>query len=205
MIVIVDYGLGNLFSVKKAFEYLGAEVCISSNPEDLKTADRLVLPGVGAFGDGIKNLENRGLAEVLKHEVLQNKKPLLGICLGLQLLGDVGFEFGEHKGLGLIPGKVEMVAVGEGSLKLPHIGWNTLAIKKPSALLAGVKPTADFYFLHSFHLKPTNAADIVATTSYGEEIIAAVERGNIFATQFHPEKSQGPGLKILENFLEWQP
>lgn len=205
MIVIVDYGLGNLFSVKKAFEYLGAPVTISSDPSEVAQAERLVLPGVGAFGDGMNYLRARGLDEVLRREVIEHKKPFLGICLGLQLLGEVGFEFGENPGLGWIKGFVRQIDTAAFKLKLPHIGWNTITALKESLLFKGVKPQAEFYFLHSFQLVCADALDVVATTEYGETITAAIERGNIFATQFHPEKSQDSGFKILENFMAWNP
>ena len=205
MIVIVDYGLGNLFSVKKAFEYLGAPVTISSDPAEVAQADRLVLPGVGAFGDGMVYLRARGLDVALHREVIENKKPFLGICLGLQLLGEVGFEFGENAGLGWIKGQVRQIGTAISHLKLPHIGWNTISVVKDSPLLTGVKPTVEFYFLHSFQLVCSDNSDVVATTEYGESITAVIQHGNIFATQFHPEKSQDSGLKILENFMAWNP
>lgn len=203
MIVIVDYGLGNLFSVKKAFEYLGAPVSISSDPLEIAQAERLVLPGVGAFGDGMEYLRARGLDAALRHEVLENKKPFLGICLGLQLVGEVGFEFGENAGLGWIKGSVRQIDTTASELKLPHIGWNTISMLKESPLLKGIKPQAEFYFLHSFQLVCSDSSDIVATTEYGEAITVVIQRGNIFATQFHPEKSQESGLKILENFMAY--
>ena len=205
MIAIVDYGLGNLFSVAKALEMLGAPVKITSNPVDLKEADKIILPGVGAFGDGMLNLKARGLSEVLKEEVVNNHKPFFGICLGLQLLADQGFEFGEHVGLGFIPGQVTKLEVEGQGLKVPHVGWNDLELTGDSPLFKGLKPGADFYFLHSYQLHCADPKMVVATTNYGETITAAIQFKNIFATQFHPEKSQDNGLKILENFLSWQP
>mgnify|MGYP001617574447 CR=1 FL=1 len=201
MIVVVNYGLGNLFSVAKALEEVGADVLISEKIEDLKRASHIVLPGVGAFADGMDYLKKTGLDVVLTEEVIKNKKPFLGICLGLQLLGDVGYEYGEHRGLGWIKGVVRKLDVEKIGLKVPHIGWNNLAIKKESSLFRGIKTDKDFYFVHSYQLHCANEADIIATTFYGEEITAAIEHENIFAVQFHPEKSQENGLKLLENFI----
>ncbi len=201
MIVVVNYGLGNLFSVAKALEEVGAEVLISEKPEDLKRASHIVLPGVGAFGDGMDYLKKAGLDVVLTEEVIKNKKPFLGICLGLQLLGDLGYEYGEHRGLGWIKGEVRKLDVEKLGLKVPHIGLNNLTFKKESRLFKGIKPDADFYFVHSYQLHCVSSSDVVATTFYGEEITAVIERENIFAVQFHPEKSQENGLKLLENFI----
>ena len=205
MIVIVDYGLGNLFSVQKALEMVGADVKISGRAEDIRTAERIILPGVGAFADGMNYLRAKGLDTVLTEEVMGKKKPFLGICLGLQFLAEVGEEYGEHKGLGWIKGRVRKLNVEHLGLKIPHIGWNDLEYIRPSPLFAGVNPGADFYFVHSYHLDVGDPADLVATATYGEKITAAIQRGNIFATQFHPEKSQDNGLKLLENFLSWKP
>jgi glutamine amidotransferase len=204
MIVVVDYGLGNLFSVAKAFEMIGAEVMISADPAAIAQADRLVLPGVGAFGDGMDYLSRNGLDKILSNEVLVNKKPFLGICLGMQLLGDVGFEYGEHKGLSWIKGKVRKLEVS-GDLKVPHVGWNDVVRVKESPMFEGIKNSADFYFVHSYQLVCEESDNIVATTTYGETVTAAVQKDNIFATQFHPEKSQEVGLKLLENFVNWEP
>ncbi len=205
MIVIVDYGLGNLFSVQKALEMVGADVKISGRAEDIRTAERIILPGVGAFADGMNYLRAKGLDTVLTEEVMGKKKPFLGICLGLQFLAEVGEEYGEHKGLGWIKGRVRKLNVEHLGLKIPHIGWNDLEYIRPSPLFAGVNPGADFYFVLSYHLAVGDPADLVATATYGEKITAAIQRGNIFATQFHPEKSQDNGLKLLENFLSWKP
>jgi glutamine amidotransferase len=201
MITIVNYKLGNLFSVAKAFESFGGEVRISSEPSDLRAATHIVLPGVGAFPHGMDNLREAGLIEVLNEEVIEKKKPFLGICLGLQLLAEKGYENGESAGLGWVKGIVKRLEVESAGLKVPHIGWNNLEVKKDSRLFAGVKPTADFYFVHSYALHPEEESDIAATTEYGTKIVAAIERGNIYAVQFHPEKSQEAGLKLLENFL----
>jgi len=205
MVVVVDYGLGNLFSVAKAFEMLGASVTVSGDPAAIRAADRLVLPGVGAFGDGMEFLRSKGLDTALTEEVVGKKKPFLGICLGLQLLADASEEHGEHRGLGWIPGRVRKLAVENLGLKIPHIGWNELEIIRPHPLLKGIRPDADFYFVHSFQMDCDDPSDVVATTTYGERVTAAIGRENIFATQFHPEKSQDSGLALLGNFLSWNP
>ncbi|TSC59565.1 MAG: glutamine amidotransferase [Candidatus Peregrinibacteria bacterium Greene0416_62] len=205
MIVIVDYGLGNLFSVQKAFEMIGADVKISGTAEDIHAADRIVLPGVGAFGDGMDVLREKGLDRALTEEVINKKKPFLGICLGLQFLAETGEEHGEHKGLGWIKGRVRKLDVEKQGLKVPHIGWNELSMVRESPLFADIKSDADFYFVHSYQLDCGDPQDLIATAEYGEKITAAVQRGNIFATQFHPEKSQDNGLKLLENFIRWNP
>lgn len=205
MILVVDYGLGNLFSVAKAFERLGATVVVSGDHADIKKAERVVLPGVGAFGDGMSYLKERGLDQALGEAILIKKKPFLGICLGLQMLADLGYEYGEHKGLGWIGGEVSKLDVEKADLKVPHIGWNEISVLKDSPLFVGLKPDADFYFLHSFQLVCKNRADLTAIAFYGGEITAAIQHENIFATQFHPEKSQENGLKILGNFIKWNP
>ncbi len=203
-IVIIDYGMGNLHSIRKALEYIGGEVLVTSDPKYLRTADRIVLPGIGAFGDGMTNLRGAGLVPVLREEVLEKKKPFLGICLGMQLLADKSHEFGEHEGLGFISGEVRKFSFVDGqSLPVPHVGWNNLGVKKTHPLLDGVKEGSHFYFVHSFHFIPTSENFVIGTTDYGYDFPAVIGRDNIFATQFHPEKSQRDGLKILENFLNW--
>lgn len=205
MIVVVNYGLGNLFSVAKALEFLGAEVLISDKPEDLQKAERLILPGVGAFSDGISYLRKKGLDQALINVIQEDKKPFLGICLGLQLLAELGFEYGEYRGLGLVKGQVRKLDAERFGLKMPHIGWNEITAIRETPLLQGLKPPLDFYFAHSYQLICDNQEDLAAITSYGETITAAIQHKNIFATQFHPEKSQDNGLKILENFINWNP
>ncbi len=196
MIVIIDYGMGNLRSVEKALEKVGAEVKVSRDPEDLRKADRMVLPGVGAFGDAMSNLEKRGLIDVLKEEVAAGK-PFLGICLGLDLLFEESDEHGLHAGLGLLPGRVELLPTG---LKIPQIGWNQVSVRKQSRLLEGIPDGTSFYFVHSYAVVPSEESDILCTTEYGCTFVSAVERGNIAAFQFHPEKSSSLGLQILRNF-----
>lgn len=205
MIVVVDYGLGNLFSVKKALEALGADAIISDQARDIRAAERVVLPGIGAFGDGIRYLKERGLDGVLEEEIVGKRKPFLGICLGMQLLADVGFECGEHAGLGFIRGSVRKLNAEKDGLRVPHIGWNDVTPVRDTPLFYGLPPRADFYFVHSFHVVSASADDVAAKASYGGDIVAAIQHENIFATQFHPEKSQDHGLKILENFIHWNP
>lgn len=205
MIVIIDYGLGNLFSVANALQTVGADVRISDSKEDIANAERIVLPGIGAFGDGMKNLEEKGLIPVLQNAIVHDKKPFLGICLGLQVLADRGREHGLHEGLHLIGGSVEKLAVESAGLKVPHIGWNEVVPVKKSPLFSGIKDRAEFYFVHSYHLVCHDANDLLATAEYGGAITVAIERENIAATQFHPEKSQDAGLKFLENFIHWTP
>lgn len=203
MTTIIDYRLGNLFSVAKALELLGEAVVVSGDPNDLRRADRLVLPGIGAFPQGMRNLEEAGLSDVLREEVLVKKKPFLGICLGMQLAATRGFEHEERAGLGWIDGEVRLIAAATSNLKVPHIGWNDVSVKEGSRLFRGIKPNSDFYFVHSYALQCAQEADIAAVTSYGENIVAAVEHENIYAVQFHPEKSQEAGQQLLENFLRY--
>lgn len=201
MTTVIDYKLGNLFSVAKALELLGEEVLVSGDPNDLRRADRLVLPGVGAFPQGMRNLEGAGLIDVLREEVLVKKKPFLGICLGMQLTAARGFEHEERSGLGWIDGEVRLISAQSANLKVPHIGWNDVSAKEDSRLFRGIRPNSDFYFVHSYALHCAQEADVAAVTHYGEEIVAAVEHENIYAVQFHPEKSQEAGQQLLENFL----
>ncbi|MHB8793501.1 MAG: imidazole glycerol phosphate synthase subunit HisH [Thermoleophilia bacterium] len=196
MIVIVDYGMGNLRSVEKALQKVGAEVTVSRDPDDVRRAERIVLPGVGAFGDAMANLEKRGLVEVIKEEVTAGK-PFLGICLGLDLLFEESDEHGLHRGLALLPGRVELLPT---ELKIPQIGWNQVSFRKESRLLEGIPDGSSFYFVHSYAVVPEAESDILCTTEYGCTFVSAVERGNIAAFQFHPEKSSSLGLNILRNF-----
>lgn len=199
-IVIVDYGMGNIRSVRNALERMGASVSESHREEDLLTADGLILPGVGAFGEAMANLNARGLVQPLLRAVKSEGKPLLGICLGMQLLADSSEERGQSKGLSLIPGEVRRIPVPPG-LRLPHIGWNSLSIKKKEPLFNNASEGDAVYFVHSFHYV-CDAADVSATTDYGGELVAAVQRGNVFGMQFHPERSQSKGLILLGNFVD---
>ena len=202
-VTVIDYNMGNVRSVMKAFEMLTDEVVVSNKPQDIKKADHLVLPGVGAFADGMKNLQKLKLISLLKQEVVQNKKPTLAICLGMQLLAKSSQEFGLHKGLGWIDAEVKFFHFKDKAFKIPHVGWNNIKIKKENPLLAGIKQDSDFYFVHSYHLDCDSDDLIIATCEYGYEFPATLQKENIFATQFHPEKSQTFGLKILKNFLNY--
>jgi glutamine amidotransferase len=206
MITIIDYEMGNLRSVEKAFEKLGFEARVSADPQDIKSAAKVVLPGVGAFRDCIHNLRQGGFVAPLLEHVAAGK-PLLGICVGMQMLFDESEEFGRHRGLGLIPGKVlrfppGMVENGE-RLKVPHMGWNTIRLKQSSPILADIAEGSYVYFVHSYYCAAENPADVAASCTYGEiEFCASVWHDNILATQFHPEKSQKIGLQIFKNFGE---
>jgi imidazole glycerol-phosphate synthase subunit HisH len=204
MITIIDYEMGNLRSVEKAFERLGFDARVSRDPEDLLATDKIVLPGVGAFKDCITNLRHGGFVEPLLRHV-ETGKPLLGICVGMQMLFDESEEFGRHKGLGLISGKVKRFPAGMEErgerLKVPHMGWNTIQIKQAAPLLQGTAQDSYVYFVHSYYCAADDSADVAASCRYGDiEFSAAIWRDNLMATQFHPEKSQDVGLKIFENF-----
>ncbi len=196
--------MGNLRSVEKAFEKLGFEVRVSNNPADLLTTDKIVLPGVGAFRDCINNLRAGGFVEPLLQHV-ESGKPLLGICVGMQMLFDESEEFGRHEGLGLVPGKVLRFPAGmvEGGerLKVPHMGWNSIQLKKPAPILQDAADGSYVYFVHSYYCAADNPEDVAASCRYGDvEFCAAIWRDNLMATQFHPEKSQDIGLQIFKNF-----
>ena len=198
MIKIVDYGMGNLRSVQKAFEKLGVQAAICDDPADLADASKLVLPGVGAFRDAIRALREQGLDRpVLDH--IAADKPFLGICLGLQLLFDYSDEQGTWQGLKVIPGKVARFEP-RPNLKIPHMGWNRLDVVGQPKLFEGIPTDAHFYFVHSYYVVPEDEAVVAARTEHGVRFVSAVSRGNLFATQFHPEKSQQVGLKLLRNF-----
>jgi imidazole glycerol-phosphate synthase subunit HisH len=196
MIVIVDYGVGNLRSVQKALERVGAEAVVAGDPEALDAARGVVLPGVGAFGDGMAQLRARGFLEPVLRQV-EAEKPLLGICLGMQLLFEGSEEMGHHAGLGLLPGKV--VRFPEGDLKVPHIGWNQLQVRQ-DPLLAAIADGSYAYFVHSYYVAAAEPGDVLATTEYGKQFASVVGRGRIWGAQFHPEKSQEVGLRLLQNF-----
>jgi imidazole glycerol-phosphate synthase subunit HisH len=201
MIAIVDYGMGNLRSVEKGIARSGAEVRVTSVPEEILAARGVVLPGVGAFGACMENLATRGLVEPIR-AVIDAGTPFLGICLGLQLLFDESEEFGPVRGLGVLPGRVVRFAGSRvDGLKIPQMGWNRLSIRRATAELAGVADGEYVYFVHSYYVVPADGSLIVASTHYGVEFAAAVTWKNVFACQFHPEKSQGVGLRILENFV----
>ncbi len=205
MIGVIDYGMGNLMSVCHALEMVGAEVKIFKHPDNLKDAERIVLPGVGAFRDCIENLTERGFVEALDEFVNRQGKPILGICLGMQAMARRSFEGGEYQGLGWFDADVIRLQPNNSALGVPQIGWNEVKYQQNNSLFLGLPPLPDFYFVHSYYMKCVNEADVVATCDYGGIVTAAVCRNNIFATQFHPEKSQDYGLKLLENFLKWNP
>jgi len=199
-IAIIDYGMGNLRSVQKAFEQVGASAEIISHPEEIDRAERIVLPGVGAFQDAVRVLREKKMdAPILRH--IEKGKLFLGICLGLQMLLDVGYEDGVHQGLGVIKGKVVRFEVDTRlGLKVPHMGWNQLEVKKASPLVRDLPKGASAYFVHSYHAVPEDESVIATTTDYGGLFVSSVWRENVMATQFHPEKSQKVGLQILSNF-----
>jgi imidazole glycerol-phosphate synthase subunit HisH len=196
-IAIVDYKMGNLRSVQKGFEHAGVEdVVVTDDPALIEAADGIVLPGVGAFRDAAANLRESGVQDVLRHKVGAGT-PFLGICLGMQLLADMGYEDGEYAGLGLVPGTCEKLP---GGVKIPHIGWNTVEYPRESPLFEGIPESTAFYFVHSYRLVPRDSNAIIGSTEYGVRFAAAVQSGNLFAVQFHPEKSSTMGLKLLGNF-----
>jgi glutamine amidotransferase len=204
MIGIIDYGVGNLFSLKSSFAALGIETCVSGDPDEIRSWDKIILPGVGAFRDAAAQLNHRGLTEVIRGEALSGK-PLLGICLGMQLLFEKSYEYGEYPGLGLIHGSVKPIApVIPLGYKVPHIGWNALHFPKDkpvSPLFSQIKEGDYVYFVHSYYGADCDDS-VIATTEYGAELTAAVAAGNVFGCQFHPEKSGEVGLRILNAFAE---
>ncbi len=199
-IAIVDYGMANLRSVQKAFAQVGLSARIVSEPGELVGADRVVLPGVGAFKDAIATLKAGGWVEPIKRHI-EHGRPMLGICLGLQLLFDKGYEDGEHDGLGILAGKCIRFEVDRTmGLKVPHMGWNQLNVKRPCPIYKDIEEGCGVYFVHGYHVVPTDASVIATTTDYGVEFVSSIWRDNLVATQFHPEKSQAVGLSILANF-----
>ena len=201
MVAIIDYGLGNLRSVAGAVERLGFSATVTGAAAEIAAADKLILPGVGAFGDGMANLRSRGLDQVLGNEVQSRRKPILGICLGCQLVAREGEEFGRHDGLGWIDATVRRLAPSDASLRVPHVGWDELVQTAASPLFVDVPPDALFYYTHSFKVEPAQADVVVGTCNYGGAFASVLQSGNIYATQFHPEKSQQHGLTLLKNFL----
>ncbi|MCL4440930.1 imidazole glycerol phosphate synthase [Desulforamulus profundi] len=197
MIAIIDYGMGNLRSVQKAFQRVGCQAEIVQDPAAVEAAPAVVLPGVGAFADAMENLKKSGMIEAI-HRAINSGKPFLGICLGQQLLFESSVEFGTTRGLGIFPGTVKRFPGGD--LKVPHMGWNQVEIAKPSPLLEGVPAGAAFYFVHSYYVEPADPELAVTLTEYGLKFASVVGRNNVFGIQFHPEKSSTLGLRILENF-----
>ncbi len=198
---LIAYGLGNLRSVVNALRAVGADARLVESPDALAACERLVLPGVGAFGDGMRRLEEGGWIEPLERAVREQGRPLLGICLGMQLLAEQGTEGGERPGLGWLPGRVEPMRSDDPAVRIPHIGWNDVRIAPGSRLFAGLEDGVSFYFVHSYALRGADG-DAAGWTRHGDEFPAAVERGPIWAAQFHPEKSQQAGLQVLRNFVE---
>ncbi len=214
-VAIIDYQSGNLHSAQKAFERAvresgtPAEISVTSDPEAVRRAERIVLPGVGAFGDCYQGLANvPGMLEALRESVLKEGRPFLGICVGMQLLADRGLEHGEHRGLGWIGGEVSLIEPADKTLKIPHMGWNTLSFFREHPLFEGIPGGGQgwhAYFVHSYQFKAKERDDIVAVADYGGPVTATIARGNIAGTQFHPEKSQKLGLRLISNFLKWRP
>nr|WP_314256426.1 imidazole glycerol phosphate synthase subunit HisH [uncultured Devosia sp.] len=213
LVTIIDYGAGNLHSAKKAFERmatpLGITVDVTNDPDRVRQADRIMLPGVGAFADCKAGLDAvAGMVDVLEERVIRGGVPFLGVCVGMQLLASEGREKTVTPGLGWIPGAVQKIKTSDPSLKIPHMGWNTIVVTQPHALLDGIADGPDglhAYFVHSYHLVTETPDTCIATTDYGGPVTACVGRDNIFGTQFHPEKSQALGLKLIDNFLRWTP
>lgn len=203
MIAIIDYGMGNLRSVQKGFEKIGSAAVVTADPRVVLEADRVVLPGVGAFRDCMRNLEQAGFVEPLLRVIAQGR-PFLGICVGMQLLFSDSVEFGLYQGLNVIPGHVlrfpEGMAEGGEELKVPHMGWNQISIRRRPSVFEGIDEGANVYFVHSYYVQPEDEAVVATTTGYGIDFCSAIWKDNIVATQFHPEKSQTVGLRILKNF-----
>jgi len=211
-IAIVDYGSGNLRSAAKSFEKAAesldfpARVEVTSDPHTVAAADRIVLPGVGAFGDckaGLQRID--GLWDTLETAVCVEKRPFLGICVGMQLMATRGLEHGSHEGFGWIAGEVVPIAPADPDLKIPHMGWNTLKAHQSHPILTGLEEGADVYFVHSYQMQLSEPSNLLASTYYGSEITAIIAEENMVGTQFHPEKSQAAGLRLIQNFLRWQP
>lgn len=200
-VAIINYGLGNLRSVSNAFEFLGAAPFVAEAPETLKNADFAVLPGVGAFGDGMENLRGGGWIDAILEYAVEGKKPFLGICLGMQLLATTGTEHGNHEGLNLVPGAVVRLTAADKMTRIPHIGWNEVKTSPEARMYSGVPTPHDFYFVHSYVLAAYNKEVVSGRCHHGEDFAASVEQDNVWGVQFHPEKSQKAGLALLNNFL----
>lgn len=198
--VIIDCGMGNLGSVRRAFEECGADCVVSDDPVDLRSAARIVLPGVGAFADGMSGLVNQGWVPAITRAAMKDRTPLLGICLGMHLLADMGYEGGEVQGLGLIRGEVTRLVPVDASERIPHVGWNEV-YHEGGALFDGIESGTDFYFVHSYQFVVRDPADVMSTTPYCGGFVSSVASGNIFGVQFHPEKSSRPGFQLIKNFL----
>jgi glutamine amidotransferase len=212
MIAIIDYGMGNLRSVQKAFEAVGHSAVVTREARTIGEASHLVLPGVGAFADCMANLDRYGLIDPIRRGIASGK-PFLGICLGLQLLFSESEEFGLHKGLDIVPGRVRRFAFGRAAggdsgpvgLKVPHMGWNALSVRREAPPLRGIETGAHLYFVHSYYVEPRDPSIASTVTDYGVSFASSIWRDNVFACQFHPEKSQAVGLRLIKNFGEWRP
>lgn len=210
-VAVIDYGAGNLRSAAKALAHAalasGEKVVVTADPKIVAAADRIVLPGVGAFAECKRGLESKaGVIAALQEAVIEKGRPFLGICVGMQLMASVGVEYGEHTGLGWIKGKVVKLAPADANLKIPQMGWNDLTLKQPShPFFTGLASGAHGYFVHSYHFELDDPADLLAEVDYGGKVTAAIGRDNLLGVQFHPEKSQAVGLKLLSNFLAWKP
>lgn len=198
---IIDYGMGNLLSVQRAFEKCGSDAVIIDNPLELRDAERIVLPGVGAFPDAMDNLRKNGWIEELNRAVLEKETPILGICLGMQLLADKGYEVRECDGLGYIPGEIIRFTQTQEKERIPHVGWNEILKREDSPLFDGIADSTNYYFVHSYHFRVANEENIATVTPYCGEFVSSVIKDNIVGTQFHPEKSQKAGFKLIKNFL----
>jgi len=200
-VLVIDYGMGNTDSVIRAVEECGGEPILSNSKSDFELASHIILPGVGAFQTGIKHINDLGIKPILEEQVFKHRIPFLGICLGMHLLADKGFENGETIGLGWIEGRVEKFEKTENDQKIPHIGWNEVHFEKKTSIFEGLKSGKDYYFVHSYHFIINNPSQIIATTPYCGGFVSAVKKDNIFGVQFHPEKSQKMGFAVLKNFL----
>ena len=203
MIGIVDYGMGNIHSIYSASQYVGIKVKICKNVRDLNETEKIILPGVGAFGECMKKLKNNGMFEELNLQIIKYQKPILGICLGMQIMASKSFEFSENVGFNWIEGKVEYMKTNTEIYKMPHVGWNSVDFNNDSPIFKGLPNKTDFYFVHSYYFNCKYDTNIEATFSYDKKFVAAVRKKNIFGIQFHPEKSQDFGLIILENFKDY--
>jgi glutamine amidotransferase len=204
-VAIINYGMGNLGSVRRAFEEIGAEPIIVNHPSSLYEVNRVVLPGVGAFSEGMAHLSHGGWIDALSDIVTTQGKPLLGICLGMQMLTTVGYEGGVTQGLGLIPGEARRLDDLGCRLRIPHVGWNEVEYRKDDVLFEGIPDASDFYFVHSYVFVPKSAESLIATVPYGIDVAAVVRQGNVFGCQFHPEKSSKAGRQLLKNFMSYSP
>ena len=202
-IVVIDYGMSNLGSISNALSECGADdVIVSADPKDLKLATHIILPGVGSFKDGMDNLVGSGFKDAIREAVLTDKVPILGICLGMQLMADKGYEGGEVEGLGLVAGEVDKLQPTSKQEKIPHVGWNEVYPKQKNCLFDGIPDGTDFYFVHSYHFIPKKKSNILSATPYCGGFVSSISSENIYGTQFHPEKSQRPGFQILKNFIQ---